>query len=158
MELDEMREQDWSKGTKRKMKLMYKVVRAIRKKKSVSEKKKRYDIKLGGYFNRGYRAGTVSELTRERSKFTIGIFDGYSTTIVAGIHKLLLVEFLCLSISPCAVYIYLGTSCALSMKKLEKISVAPQNWWDTHTQNDGCLLQGNRGKLLRLDLPLPRIL
>jgi hypothetical protein len=68
--------------------------------------------------------GTVSELTEEHSKFIIDLVDERSTTTVAGIHELLLIEFPSLSVSPSAVYRHLRTSCALSMKKLEKISVA----------------------------------
>ncbi|KAI8375112.1 hypothetical protein BD560DRAFT_465375 [Blakeslea trispora] len=73
---------------------------------------------------RGRRMGTVSELTEKHSKFIIGLVDERSTTTVTGIHKLLIIEFPRLSASPSAVYRHLKTSCALSMKKLEKISVA----------------------------------
>lgn len=73
---------------------------------------------------RGRRMGTVSELTEKHSKFIIDLVDEHSTTTVAGIHELLLIEFPSLSVSPSAVYRHLRTSCALSMKKLEKISVA----------------------------------
>ncbi|KAG1140312.1 hypothetical protein G6F37_009158 [Rhizopus arrhizus] len=73
---------------------------------------------------RGCRMGTISELTEKYSKFIIDLVDERSTTTVAGIHELLLIEFPSLSVSPSVVYRHLRTSCALSMKKLEKISVA----------------------------------
>lgn len=73
---------------------------------------------------RGRRVGTVSELTEKHFKFIIDLIDEHSTITVAEIHELLLQEFSGLSVSPSAVYRHLRTSCALSMKKLEKISVA----------------------------------
>ncbi|KAI9361886.1 hypothetical protein BD770DRAFT_316863, partial [Pilaira anomala] len=73
---------------------------------------------------RGRKMGTVSELTEKHTKFITDIVDECSTATVAGIHELLLKEFPSLSVSPSAVYRHLRTSCALSMKKLEKISSA----------------------------------
>ncbi|KAG0938528.1 hypothetical protein G6F30_007717 [Rhizopus arrhizus] len=72
---------------------------------------------------RGRRVGTVFELTEKHFKFIIDLVDERSTTTVSGIHELLLIEFPSLSVSPSAVYRHLRTSCALSMKKLEKISI-----------------------------------
>ncbi|KAI8350384.1 hypothetical protein BD560DRAFT_427404 [Blakeslea trispora] len=78
----------------------------------------------GKYLNRKKKRGTVSELTEKHTKFITDIVDECSTATVAGIHELLLKEFPSLSVSPSAVYRHLRTSCALSMKKLEKISSA----------------------------------
>lgn len=68
--------------------------------------------------------GTVSELTEKHPKFIIDLVDEHSTTTVAGIHELLIIEFPSLSVSPSTVYRHLRTNCALSMKKLDKVSVA----------------------------------
>ena len=68
--------------------------------------------------------GTVCELTEKHSTFIIDLVNERSTTTVAGIRELLLIEFPNVSVSPSAVYRHLGTSCAIFMKKSEKISVA----------------------------------
>lgn len=65
----------------------------------------------------------MPELTEKHSKFVIDLVVQRSTTTVAGIHNLLLIESSSLSVSRSAVYRHLQISCALSMKKLEKISV-----------------------------------
>ncbi|CEG69283.1 hypothetical protein RMATCC62417_05383 [Rhizopus microsporus] len=71
---------------------------------------------------RGRKIGNVSQLKDEHGDFLIRLVDKKAEITIAAMHKCLSETFPDLSVSTSAVYRYTRNNCALSFKKLEKIT------------------------------------